>query len=95
MAKHKGRNMRKARIKKHDRKILKSKSKVEGLLTRLEKLDNKRERKEMSKRIKDLCPENSKSLNDDLGEYYSNLDTGFKDAFNELINQMESGEIYE
>ena len=77
MAKHKGRNIRKAKIKKHNNKILKN------------------ERKEMSSRIASVCPENSKSLNNDLGRYYSNLDNGFKDAFNELVSQMESGEIYE
>ena len=77
MAKHKGRNIRKAKVKRHSNKMLKD------------------ERKNMSKRIASVCPENSKSLNNNLGKYYSNLDDGFKGAFNELINQMESGEIYE
>ena len=77
MAKHKGRNIRKAKIKKRNNKTLKN------------------ERRDMSKRIASVCPENSKSLNNGLGEYYSNLDDGFKDAFNELVSQMESGEIYE
>lgn len=77
MAKHKKRNMRKAKIKKHENKILKN------------------ERSKMSRRIASVCPENSKSLNDGLGEYYSNMDCTTKDAFNELVAQMESGEIYE
>lgn len=77
MAKHKGRNIRKAKIKKYNNKMLKV------------------ERNDMSKRIASVCPENSKSLNDDLGRYYSNLDDGFKGVFNELVSQMESGEIYE
>ena len=77
MAKHKGRNIRKAKIKKRNNKTLKN------------------ERRDMSKRIASVCPENSKSLNNGLGEYYSNLYDGFKDAFNELVSQMESGEIYE
>ncbi len=77
MAKHKGRNMRKAKIKKHNRRVLKN------------------ERSNMSKRIASMCPENDNSLNNDIGEYYSNLEGATKDAFNELVNQMESGEIYE
>ena len=77
MAKHKKRNMRKAKIKRYNKRLLKN------------------ERKNMSSRIGKVCPENSRSLNNDLGIYYSNLDDGFKDAFNELVAQMESGEIYE
>lgn len=76
MAKHKGRNIRKAKIKKYNNKMLKN------------------ERKEMSKRIEDLCPENDRKLNKDIAQYGSNLRGESKSAFNELLNQMESGEIY-
>ena len=88
MAKHKGRNIRKAKIKKYESKMLKSK-------VRRERFKAIKEQREMSKRIANVCPENSRSLNNDLGKYYSNLDDGFKDAFSELVAQMESGEIYE
>ena len=77
MAKHKKRNMRKAKIKRHNREMLEY------------------ERNNMSKRIANMCPENDNSLNNDLGKYYSNLDPTMKGAFEELVNQMESGEIYE
>ena len=88
MAKHKGRNIRKAKIKKHNNKTLKNKG-------RRERFESIKEQREMSKRIAVVCPENNKSLNNDLGKYYSSLDDGFKDAFNELVDQMESGEICE
>lgn len=84
MAKHKNRNKRKAAIKKHDRRMLKSKKrrlKFEGL--------------GMSRRISKTCPELSTDLSNDIGEYYSNLDGDMKGIFNELVDQMESGEIYE
>ena len=88
MAKHKGRNMRKAKIKKYESKMLKGKA-------RRERFKAIKEQREMSKRIANVCPENSRSLNNDIGEYYSNMDCATKDAFNELVAQMESGEIYE
>ena len=93
MAKHKNRNKRKAAIKKHDRRMLKNEVK-ERELTRGAR-DWMRVKGEMSKRIGDICPENNMTLNNDIGEYYSNLDGDMKGIFNELVDQMESGEIYE
>ena len=88
MAKHKNRNKRKAAIKKHDRRMLKNE--IEREMFREIK-----ERREMSKRIGDICPELSVDLSNDIGEYYSNLGSDMKGIFNELVDQMESGEIYE
>lgn len=77
MAKHKGRNMRKAKIKRHNKKMLKN------------------EISEMSHRILEVCPETRGGLNNTIGKYYSNLKGDMKEVFGELVNQMESGEIYE
>ena len=88
MAKHKNRNKRKAAIKKHDRRMLKNE--IEREMFR-----EIRERREMSKRIGDICPELNVDLSNDIGKYYSNLGGDMKGMFNELVDQMESGEIYE
>ena len=88
MAKHRNRNKRKAAIKKHDRRMIKNE-------VRREMFKSIRERREMSNRIGNICPELSVDLSSDIGKYYSNLDGDMKGIFNDLVDQMESGEIYE